>query len=203
MKKIYLLIFTLLLTVAVSDPANAQYKNRTSATGFGYWSISPFGGFNLPIGTFADNYKASGVAGLDIDYRVNRETAIFVSFAYNFLRTKDPAGPKSSYISYVIGPRYHFTHPQLKSSFFLEGAVGGYTFNSDAYTINDPIAPGGTRQIDKVSDTRVGVNVGIGADLNLSPKFDIFVRSKYHSIFRTGGTSSFIGTDAGFRFKIY
>jgi opacity protein-like surface antigen len=201
MKKIYILIFSLFLMVFISDLANAQFKDRTQTPSWGYWSIAPFGGFNLPTGTFADNYKASGVAGIDVDYRVNRETAIFTSIVYNFLRTKDPAGPKSSYFSYVIGPRYHFTHPQLKSSLFVEGGVGGYTFNSDAYTINDPVS--GTRTVDKVSDTRAGVNVGMGADLNLSSQFDIFVRSKYHLIFRTGGTSSFIGTDAGFRFKIY
>jgi hypothetical protein len=201
MKKIYVLIFSLILMVFMSDLADAQYKDRSSATGWGYWSVSPFGGFNLPTGAFSDNYKPSGVAGIDVDFRVNKETAIFTSFAYNFLRTQDPAGPKSSYFSYVIGPRYHFTHPQLKSSFFLEGGVGGYTFNSDAYTINEPVT--GERTIAKVSDTRAGVNAGIGADLNLSSQFDIFLRSKYHLIFRTGGTSSFIGTDAGFRFKIY
>jgi opacity protein-like surface antigen len=201
MKKYLTISLILVFTFLLIDTSQSQVRTTTRVkTPLSYWSISPFGGFNLPIGTFADNYKASGVAGLDIDYRVNHETSIFLSFAYNFLRTKDPDGPKSSYISYTVGPRYHFTHPRLNSSIFLEGGVGGYTFNSDAYTINDPTV--GPIPVEKVSDTRVGVNAGIGAELNLSPRLDIFVRSKYHSIFRTGGTSSFIGTDGGFKIRL-
>jgi hypothetical protein len=201
MKKVILVLIGLcIFTGFFATYSDAQ--TRTVRRYGQFWTISPMGGFMLPLGTFADNYKASGRVGLDIAYTVNKETAIYANFGYNFLSNKDPNGPSSSYISYTVGPRYHFRNPKLSSSFFLEAGVGGYTFNSDAYTITDPSgAP--PSQIAASSDTKLGVNAGLGADVNLGKSIDLLVKGKYHTIFREGGTSSFMSVDAGLAFKVF
>lgn len=201
MKKVLLVILGLFIfTGFFASDSNAQ--TRTVVRYGQFWTISPMGGFMLPLGEFADQYKASGRIGLDIGYTVNKETALYANFGYNFLSTKDPNGPSTSYISYTVGPRYHFRNPKLSSSFFLEAGVGGYTFNSDAYTITDPSGTS-TSNIDASSDTKLGVNAGIGADVNLGKTIDLLVKGKYHTIFREGGTSSFFSVDAGLAFKVF
>jgi hypothetical protein len=188
MKKLILIIVGIFFTVSLLE---AQTMNRYRT---GFWDVSPSGGFITPVGIFADIYKPSGRAGIDLAYRVNKEVGLYGNFTYNALRTKDPNGPKSSYLEATVGPRYYFMHPKLKSSLFLEGGVGAYIFNQETHSIN---SPDGVTEIPGTSDTRPGVNAGIGGTLNVSDNIDIFVRSKYATIFRTGGTSSFIATDGG------
>jgi hypothetical protein len=196
MKKLLSITAALIITLLLSYSADAQTRTTTTVkkTSYPYLDISPNAGFIMPLGVFADQYKASPRAGLDLTYRVNKEVGIYSTFSYNSLQNKQENLPSSSYIEATVGPRYYFNHPRLSSKFFIEGGLGAYIFNSPAYSVTTNEV---TQNVAASTDTRMGVNTGIGGIVNLSQTVDIFVRSKYNMLFREGGTSSFIATDGG------
>jgi hypothetical protein len=197
MKKLFSLTAALLLITLLSYSADAQTRTTTttrSKVTYPYLEIAPNAGFLMPVGVFADQYKASPKAGLDFTYRVNKEVGIFGSASYNSLQNKNESLPSSSHLELSVGPRYYFTHPRLSSKLFIEGGVGAYIFNSPAYsiTVNDV-----TQDVAASTDTRMGANTGLGGSIFLSQNVDLFLRGKYNMIFREGGTSSYISSDAG------
>jgi hypothetical protein len=53
----------------------------------------------------------------------------------------------------------------------------------------------------KVSSTNIGLNVGPGVTLQLSNSIDIILKTKYHMIFNSGGSRSFVAALGGLEFK--
>ena len=164
-----------------------------------YVSITPIGGAIIPLAKLKDSFNPGGEFGLDVAYRINREVAFYGKFGYYFLSSSITGAPVGNYIEATVGPRYYFTKPNIKSAFFLEGGAGAYIFSQDSY--NNPQDTTGTI-ISEISDTKAGVNAGAGAILQISDNIDFLVKSKYHLIFTEGGSTSFIGINAGIEFKI-
>ncbi|MEO7358562.1 MAG: outer membrane beta-barrel protein [Ignavibacteria bacterium] len=181
---------------AFSNVSNAQKIKKTTKLKQTYFTISPTAGLIFPVGNFANLFKSGYSLGLDLGYRVNKEVGFYGKFGYSGMNSKTDGIASGRYLEFSAGPRYYMTNPKLSSTLFLEGGVGAYMFGQDAYTN----AAGET--VLKLSDTKVGVNAGIGANLALSNSIDILLKTKYHNVFADGGSHSFITAIGGFEFKI-
>lgn len=133
---------------------------------------------------------------MDIGYRINKEVGVYAKFGYYFFSSKTDGVPSGKYLEVTAGPRYFFTDPKLSSMIFGEAGGGIYNFRQDSFT------PVGGTIIDEISDTKPGVNAGLGANLALSKTVDILLKTKYHVIFTSGGSSSFISVVTGIDFKL-
>lgn len=211
MKKLISLTFAIAMMLFMSNaysqslndlPSNNFSKEDiTKKNDYGYVELTPSGGLIFPVGSFSENFEISANTGADITYRINREVGIYGNITYNMLSSKTTEGPSASYLSYTVGPRYYFTNPKLKSTLFLEGGIGGYTFTQDAYS---ETIEGILTQFPEKGDTRLGVNAGIGGDVFLNDNLSIMLKAKYHTILGSGDdntTRSYIGTDAGLNIR--
>jgi Outer membrane protein beta-barrel domain len=195
MKSLKLFAAVFALIFLLSSAAKSQYTNQTSKkTLYPQWSVSPVGGAILPVGILSDNFKPGGTVGLDIGYKVNKEVGFYAKIGYYFLTSKITGAPIGNYLEYSFGPRYFLTKSNLKSNIFLEGGVGGYTFMQNSY-INPADTVSGV--VSQISDTRPGLNAGIGANLALSKVIDIVIKSKYNILFTPNGSNSFITLAGG------
>lgn len=191
-------IMLLAITFLISTNSFAQKTYSKKAQTYSKWSISPVGGIIFPIGQLGESLKPGATVGLDIATRINKEVGIFAKIGYYFMTSKTTGAPIGKYLEYIAGPRYYFTKPNLKSTFFMEAGGGGYTFTQDSY-----IDPSDTTSavINELSNTNPGFNAGVGVNLNLSKSVDIIMKTKYNVVFTTGGSSSFITALAGLEFK--
>lgn len=196
MKPVKFLTVIIALICMLSATAQSQTVKKPV---YPIWSLSPVGGIAFPVGTFGDNFKSGGTFGLDVSYRVNREVGFYTKFGYYFLPNKTAGVPDGKYIEYTAGPRYYFTSTNLKSAFFLEAGLGGYTFMQDAYTAS---VNGADVAVPEVSSTDFGVNAGIGAVLNLGKSVDLIFKLKYHNVLTTDGSSSFVAPVLGIDFRL-
>lgn len=196
MKTIKFLTICLALLLMLDVSAQSQTKIKSS---YPVFSISPVGGVAFPIGTFGDNFKTGPSFGLDLSYRVNKEVGFYAKGGYNIFSTKVTDVPDGKYLEYTVGPRYFFTAKNLKSSIFVEIGLGGYSFMQDAYTMT---SSGISTTIPEVSDTKFGVNGGLGATLNLGKTVDLIVKFKYHNIFTEGGSTSYISPLLGIDIRL-
>lgn len=199
MKSFKYILAIIIMSFTFTSVVDAQPKKTTTRPkklAAPYWTLSPVGGVMFPVGSLGDNFKAGGNVGLDIGYRVNREVGFFAKFGYYFFSSKTDGVPSGKYIEVTAGPRYFFTDPKLSSTLFGEVGGGIYNFRQDEFTPNvGPIIP-------EISDTKAGVNAGLGANLALSQTIDIIIKPKYHVIFTEGGSTSFITVVAGLEFKL-
>jgi hypothetical protein len=196
----------LIFTMCVNNFAFGQSTTTTTATTtrtvkkttYPYFSINPSGGVIFPLFQLSESFKPNATIGLDLGYRVNKEVGFFLDLGYYFISSSQASAPVGKYIEFSVGPRYYFTHPSLKSSLFVEGGVGGYSFNQASFV--NPSDPSGT-VIPQIEETRAGVNAGLGATLGVSDNVDISLKSKYHMVFSPNGSSSFITTMGGINIK--
>ena len=196
MFKLFMCAF--MLGLLITNYSNAQ-GSGTSATNtatspYPIFTLSPLAGAIFPLSELGNNFKAGFSAGLDAGLRLNKELALYTKVGYYSLTTNTQGAPNSRYIEISAGPRYYFSSRNLKSTFFLETGVGAYIFSQDAYDINGV-------SIEKKSNTNVGLNVGPGATLQLSKSMDVILKSKYHMVFNSEGTRSFIAALGGLEFK--
>jgi hypothetical protein len=178
-----LLLVALVILFSSMVYSQPTYKVKKSA--YPQWSLSPIAGVSFPVGALGNSYKSGANLGLDLSYKVNKEVGFYGEFGYNFLRNNTEGIPDAKYLAYTVGPRYFFTSKNLKSSIFLEAGIGAYTFSQEAYTVGELTSPGST-------DTKFGVNAGIGAILNLGRDVDLLFKTKYNTVLNTDGSSSFI-----------
>lgn len=171
------LIFMLSVTV--------QSQTKTKKPAYPQWSISPVGGIAFPVGKFGESFKSGPTFGLDISYKANKEVGFYTKFGYYIFTTKTEGATDGKYIEYTAGPRYFFMAKNLKSAFFLEVGLGGYSFMQDAYTID-------TVTTAENSYTKFGINAGMGALLNLGKTVDLILKVKYHNILTSDGSQSFV-----------
>jgi hypothetical protein len=159
------------------------------------WSISPLGGIAFPVGKFGDSLKSGPTFGVDIRLKINKEVGFFTEFGYYIFTTKIDGATDGKYIEYTAGPRYYFTAKNLKSAFFLEVGLGGYSFMQDAYTLNGV-------NVAEYSDTKFGINGGLGAILYLGKSVDLIMKLKYHDILTSNGSTSFVVPVIGIDIKL-
>lgn len=202
--KIFTVFMTMLFVLSLSTEAQ-QKPNATTTVKketrkmFPHVTISPNAGAIFPLPKILNqNFKPGGTLGLDVGYRLNREVGLYAKFGYYFMSSKQTGAPIGSYLEFTAGPRYFFTHPKLKSALFFEGGVGAYNFRQNIY-----VSPQDTsgNVVAQISDTKAGINGGIGATLALSDVVDILVKSKYHLVFTPNGSTSFVTVGGGLEFR--
>lgn len=202
MKSFKLMVIIFVVLFGLNQLVQAQAIPTTITTPatkikYPYWGITPLGGAIFPIGIFGDNFKAGGTVGLDIGYRLNKEVGFYVKGGYYFLNSKITTAPIGHYIEYIVGPRYYFTKASIKSSLFAEVGVGGYTFTQNSY-----VNPLDTTQFAQISDTRPGVNAGLGASVALGKNVNLMFKTKYHVLFTPNGSTSFVTALGGIEFLL-
>ncbi|MBK8551970.1 MAG: outer membrane beta-barrel protein [Ignavibacteria bacterium] len=197
MKTIKLLSVLLAMTFMLGASAQAQTVKKKSA--YPIWSISPMGGIAFPVGKFGESFKSGPTFGLDVNYKANKEVGFFVELAYDIFTTKTEGATDGKYIEYTAGPRYYFTSKNLKSAFFLEAGLGGYSFRQNEYTVT---VNGTPTNFPEFNSTKFGINVGLGALLNLGKTVDLKMKAKYHNILTSDGSTSFIAPVLGIDIRL-
>jgi hypothetical protein len=200
---------TIILSIALLFFASGIYSQQTPNTPtkdgskrkqYPHFSITPNGGAIFPLPkVLSSSFKPGGMFGLDLSYRLNKEVALYINGSYAFMSSKTTGAPIGSYIIGSLGPRYYFTHKNLKSALFLEAGVGVYNFRQNSYSVQD--TSGTTLTIDQISDSKAGLSGGIGGSLALSKEIDILVKTDYHVVFTPNGSSSFMSVMGGLEFR--
>lgn len=205
MKFVKSFLIALIFTACINNLAFSQNSSTTAnttrtvkKTSYPYFSINPNGGVIFPLFQLGETFKPNATIGLDLGYRVNKEVGFFLDLGYYFISSAQQSAPVGKYFEFTAGPRYYFTHPSLKSSLFFEGGFGGYSFNQASFV--NPNSPSG-QVIPQISETKPGVNAGIGATLGVSESIDVSLKTKYHMVFSPNGSSSFITTMGGINIK--
>ncbi len=196
---ILVLIFFTAGIYAQNKPNATTTKEQQTRKMFPHVTISPSGGAIFPLPKVLNqDFKPGGTIALDLGYRLNKEVGFYAKFGYYFMSSKRSGAPVGSYLEFSAGPRYFFTHPKLKSSVFFEGGVGAYNFRQNSY-----VNPGDTSGavVSQISNTKAGLNGGIGATLAISDAMDLMAKTKYHVVFTPNGTSSFITVLGGLEFR--
>ncbi len=198
-----LLAFVFIVTEASAqqtpNASNTTTKTKTIKKMFPHVSIAPYGGAIFPLTrNMRDAFKPGGEVGLDIGYRVNKEVALYGKFSYMFMSSKTTGAPVGSYLEFSAGPRYYFTHPKLKSAIFFEAGVGAYNFRQNSYA-NPQDTSGAV--IPQISNTKAGINGGIGASIQLTEALDIMAKAKYHNVFTPNGSQGFMTVGGGLEFR--
>lgn len=187
---------SLLLAIIFMMNTSGQSQTVKKKSPYPIWSLSPVGGIAFPVGKFGESYKSGPTFGLDISYRVNREVGIYVKGGYYIFPSKIAGSDADGkYLEYTAGPRYFFTSRNLKSSFFLEVGLGGYSFKQDAHVVDSV-------NVAEYTSTDFGVNAGMGATLNLGASVDLIIKLKYHNILTTDGSSSFVAPMLGIDIRL-
>ena len=197
MRPIKFLSVVLALIFALSTVVQSQTVKKKIV--YSYWSISPVAGVAFPIGGFGENFKTGPTFGLDLSYKVNREVGIYAKGGYYIFPSKIDGVSDGKYLEYTAGPRYYFMAKNLKSAFFLEVGLGGYSFMQDAYTIT---VNGVENAVPENSTTNFGVNAGMGATLNLGKSVDLIMKLKYHNVLTSDGSNSFIAPLLGIDIRL-
>jgi hypothetical protein len=193
-------IFTVNEASAQQTPnaSNTTTKTKTIKKQFPHVSIAPFGGAIFPLTRdMREEFKPGGEVGLDLGYRVNKEVALYGKFSYMFMSSKTSGAPVGSYLEFSAGPRYYFTHPKLKSAVFFEAGVGAYNFRQNSFSVGE----NGETIIPQISNTKAGINGGIGASIQLSEAIDIMAKAKYHNVFTPNGSQGFMTVGGGLEFR--
>ncbi|HMS33714.1 MAG TPA: outer membrane beta-barrel protein [Ignavibacteria bacterium] len=178
---------------------SAQSQTVKKPVNYSYWSISPVAGIGFPMGAFADNFKSGLTFGVDISYKVNKEVGLYTKIGYYIFPSKIAGVSDGKFLEYTAGPRYYFMSKNLKSSLFFEVGLGGYSYMQDAYnlTVNNVETP-----VPENSKTNFGVNAGMGANLNLGKSVDLIIKVKYHDVFTSDGSTSFLAPLLGIDIRL-
>jgi len=196
-------VFVLLMAALLSS--NITEAQTTKTNPYPIFAISPTGGVQFPIGSLNNLYGASYNFGLEVAMKVNRETSFYLRGGYMNMPLKEGViGPNGSIIEITAGPRYTFKAPKLKARFFTEGGMGVYMWTDKEYTTTTTVGTANTTTTyPSKTDSRFGVNAGVGVTIPLGGTIDFLIKSKFHYIFGTSGNSStFITGLAGIEFNL-
>jgi hypothetical protein len=194
MKKTYLLlmIFILFSGFAFSQVKDNKVKPQCR---YNYLQITVGSGFIRPTEIMTDTYNPSASAGFDLSYRTNPEVAVFFEGRYNFLSLVDKRGPTSGYLETTFGPRFYFSSKNVRSTFFIETAIGPYTKFVASYTDSTG------QSFQSITEIKLGANGGVGGELVFTDNFYFTLKAKYHTIFGIGGLVSYVSGFGGFTFR--
>ena len=209
MKSFKLLTVALLAVFFISNSSFAQKTETTviqtkdktykvTKEVFPQWSVTPYGGAIFPVATLSESFKPNGAFGIDVGAKINKEVGFYGRFGYYFMNSNVSGTPVGKYIEATVGPRYYFSSVNVKSQLFLDAGIGMYNFSQSSFVPEGSLT-GAT--VAEISDTKAGVNAGVGASIFLGQDVNLMVRTKYNTVFTEGGTTSFITAATGIEFK--
>ena len=181
-------------TTVVTTPTKKYVVTKEA---YPQWSVTPSGGIVFPVMELSNTFKSNGIFGLEVGTKVNKEVGFYLRGNYMFMNSSASGAPVGKYIEITVGPRYYFSSINVKSQLFADAGFGPYIFSQASYQPQDPTAA----VIPEISETKLGVNAGIGASLYLSDNINLMIRTKYNTIFTSTATKSFITASTGLEFK--
>ncbi|MFC2092652.1 hypothetical protein ACFLSV_02015 [Bacteroidota bacterium] len=192
LEKFYILV----LIIFISGTGYSQSK-------YPYWSVAATGGLTLPVGDFGDSYDACGNVGGDVIFHFNPNWSVIGNVTYNFLgeiyRGSVFSGSgyltllsNSHYLEVTTGVRRYYVRETVKA--YGETEIGLYSYHVDGYTLTTSL---GTAITPSITENDFGLNVGGGVEIPLSKAVDILGKLKYHAIFTSYTTKSYIGFYGG------
>lgn len=181
-------------TTVITTPTKKYVVTKEA---FPQWSVTPSGGIVFPIMDLSNSFKSNGIFGLEVGTKVNKEVGFYLRGNYMFMNSSASGAPVGKYIEISVGPRYYFSSINVKSQLFADAGLGPYIFTQASYQPQDPTAA----VIPEISETKLGVNAGVGASLYLSDNMNLMIRTKYNTVFTSTATKSFITASTGLEFK--
>lgn len=158
-----------------------------------YWTIGINAGIMFPLGDLKNSFKNSGNIGLELDYHRSRNFAFILEGRLNFLSSNDTnIIGTSSYVEATLGGKYYIG--KSSSRFFLEAETGIYINDYSFIQLNG-------NQTSSTS-AKLGVNGGLGFEMSSFSKTQVYIKTKYHTIFTTGKVTNYIGIYGGLKFII-
>lgn len=186
MKKIFSILTFLLLITSVT---NAQYYKPNMQLIFK-------GAINVPFyDPYSDNTGNSAFAGIQVEPVVNlsRNWAVFGTFNVGFIPPKDAdystaAGSysfkRSTELSGWAGARYYFAPEDGRYiKVYVDGALGVYNFNISDDVFTASTNPSYTKTFTHAPVTQIGLNIGSGLNVNLSPSVFLNFGARFHNLF--------------------
>ena len=158
-----------------------------------YWAIGVNAGMLFPLGDMKNSYNKSGNIGLELNYNRSRNFAFILEGRLNFLSSKDTnIVGSTSYVEATVGGKYYIG--KATSRFFVEAETGLYIYD---YSL---IEVGGNQT--SSTTAKFGLNGGVGFEMNSFSRTQIYIKSKYHTIFTPGKITNYIGIYGGLKFII-
>jgi len=183
-------IITSLLLIITTIGINSQSKKPTHSD---YWAIGVNAGIMFPLGDMKKSYNRSANIGLELNYNRSRNFALILEGRLNFLSSNDTnIVGSTSYVEATAGGRYYIG--KSTSRFFIEAETG-------LYILDYSLIQGNGNQTSSTS-AKLGINGGIGFEMSSFSRTQIYVKSKYHTIFTTGKITNYIGIYGGLKFII-
>lgn len=187
MKKLFTIIAFILLAATSARAQN--YKPNMQLILKGVINVP----FYDPI---SDNTGNSSFGGVQVEPVVNLSSrwAIFGTFNLGFVPSKledaaTQSGGKFDYksskeISGWAGARYYFAPEDGRYiKVYLDAAAGVYSFNISDAVFTSNTTPSYTKTFTYPSVTQIGINVGTGLNVNLSPSVFLNFGARMHNLF--------------------
>lgn len=176
-------------TTIIKDEDMKGYKKKK------FFQIAALGGFINPLFILNDNYNASPSFGIDIGYRLNKETGLYLEGNYIMLSNKDSSLPSKAYMQFSLGSRFYFRAKGVRSSFFFEVGAGPYVFTQSSKVID-------TISYESKTIGKLGLNAGIGCEMVLTNFMFVLVKAKYNYIIEDKVTKSYVNGSIGLMFRL-
>jgi hypothetical protein len=154
-----------------------------------FWSLSVTGGLIIPLGDFSNTYNTAFDAGIEISYHPIPHYAFFLNSHYSFLNFRELTyNGNAGYIELGAGARrYLGKAPEL---YFIEAGAGYYIYYNTVSIASNTV----------IDRDGFGVMAGLGANMPLSPKVLLLIKTDLHFIFTSGSKTYFPGIYGGLRF---
>ncbi|CAN5535135.1 hypothetical protein BH10BAC5_BH10BAC5_05420 [soil metagenome] len=188
MKAIKLFVVTLMLCL-LSTGLYAQNKI----------SLGVNGGLIVPTGNLGTNFNVSYNAGAEGVLKLDGTNALYADVTYNNLSPKVTVNNNITFSITEISAGYRRVLTSLagvsaRSNLFLDAGAGMYT--AKISVVN---SSGSTSSS---SESKFGINLGIGGQFPLSNSSELIARLKFHNVFTDNENTDYITLGAGVNFDL-
>ena len=159
-----------------------------------FWSFDVGGGYAIPLGTLSDNMKAGPSLALGASYFLNPRLALRAEGGLSWMGDTDAveargADPQLQIWTYTGGIEYHISDPTGDLMFTVDFGVGGATFDSKVFTVNDYPTVGASTT-GTFNKTRMAIDGGLKVGYNFArhaatgvPMATIYLKADANVIF--------------------
>ncbi|MET0625764.1 MAG: outer membrane beta-barrel protein [Pyrinomonadaceae bacterium] len=154
---------------------------------FKRWGLSLHAGASIPHGTFNNIYNPGPNAGVDLEYRLNRNFSLEAVYTFNRF-----SGETFDFLGQP------FTIPDVN--------LHVLSLNGKVYGSTSPVRPffnfgGGVYVFGSGASTRGGLNAGGGLQFDLTPTVALDSMYNFHNVFTSGSSFRYSTAQGGVRFR--
>lgn len=156
-----------------------------------FWTFEGNGGIAIPLGDLADVASSGPSFGVAAGYYLNPRLVLRVEGSVDRLGEGDGVtdDPDLGLWHYTGGIEYHIADPTQNLLFAFDIGVGGATFDTDVFTVDDYPNPGDTTT-GNFGNTYLAGNAGLKVGYNFwrhsqtnIPMATVFLQGDFHLIF--------------------